>query len=330
MSSLSMSSAFDSSGTSDEDGGKKPESGKSKDDAILRQARATVEPTQDEVVESQDLLSEIDEAKKKELATPTKSRSPSTQESGLSRDSPHKRLLSRLANAGQDYPNLEHIQQQMKEMWETSWDGLGEDELKAREEKYNELNAQLTEATTRLINERDTFAAASATLGQKADERGDDTRDLGKIVDNLEQGSSKDNPFEPDGAGATGIALGQMLDTKVQELLRECKDSLATVEDEATKKTINNLTDMVASVVHNVNKEQQEREAKRRKEDSKQDYHKCAQLKTIEVFDDEDTSTNIATWVDDIAYVCGPHIKEHQFFEAILSRLHNRIQDEVR
>jgi hypothetical protein len=82
--------------------------------------------------------------------------------------------------------------------------------------------------------------------------------------------------------------------------------------------------------VHNVNKEQQEREAKRRKEDSKQDYHKCAQLKTIEVFDDEDMSMNIATWVDDIAYVCGPHIKEHQFFEAILSRLHNRIQEEVR
>jgi uncharacterized protein YeeX (DUF496 family) len=34
--------------------------------------------------------------------------------------------------------------------------------------------------------------------------------------------------------------------------------------------------------------------------------------------------------VDDIAYVCGPHIKEGQLFEAILSRLHNRIQEEVR
>jgi hypothetical protein len=256
-----MSSAFDSSGTSDEDGGKKPESGKSKDDAVPRQARATVEPTQDEVVEPQDLLSEIDEAKKKELATPTKSRSPSTQESGLSRDSPHKRLLSRLANAGQDYPDPEHIQQQMKEMWNGSWEGLDEDELKAREEKYNELDAQLAGATKRLVHERDTFAAASATYGQKADERGDDTRDLSKIVKrvekkNLEQGKSKDNPFEPDGADETGFAPGQTLDKKVHDLLTECKASLATVEDEATRKTINNLTDMVSSVVHNDQRQQ--------------------------------------------------------------------------
>jgi hypothetical protein len=45
---------------------------------------------------------------------------------------------------------------------------------------------------------------------------------------------------------------------------------------------------------------------------------------------DEDTSTNIATWVDDIAYECGPHIKEGQHYEAILTSLLNRIQEEVR
>jgi hypothetical protein len=121
-----------------------------------------------------------------------------------------------------------------------------------------------------------------------------------------------------------------MLDKRSTDLLTDCKASLATVEDEATKKSINNLTDMVTSVVHNVNREQQEREAKRRKDDSKQDYHKSAQLKTVEIFDDEDATTNIATWLDDIAYVCEPHIKEGQLFKAILSRLHARIQDEVR
>jgi hypothetical protein len=133
----------------------------------------------------------------------------------------------------------------MKEMWDTSWDGLDEDELKARAEKYEALNAQMIEGTKRLIAERDTFAATSATLGQKADERGDDTRDLAKIVksiekETLEPGSSG-NPFEPDGADATGTVPGQMLDTKVKELLQECKTSLDTVKDEATKKTINNL-----------------------------------------------------------------------------------------
>jgi hypothetical protein len=41
-----MSSAFDSSRSSEEDGGKKPESGTSTDDAVPRRARAIVEPTQ--------------------------------------------------------------------------------------------------------------------------------------------------------------------------------------------------------------------------------------------------------------------------------------------
>ena len=45
---------------------------------------------------------------------------------------------------------------------------------------------------------------------------------------------------------------------------------------------------MVASVVHDANREQQEREVKRRKDDRKQDYHKSTQLKTVEIFDDED------------------------------------------
>ena len=121
-----------------------------------------------------------------------------------------------------------------------------------------------------------------------------------------------------------------MLDKRLTDVLTDCKASLATVEDEATKKNINNLTDKVTSVVHNVNREQQEREAKRRKDDSKQDYHKSAQLKTVEIFDDEDATTTIATCLDDIAYVCEPHIKEGQLFEAILCRLHARIQDEVR
>jgi hypothetical protein len=50
-----------------------------------------------------------------------------------------------------------------------------------------------------------------------------------------------------------------MLDKKLHDMLNDCKASLATVEDEATKKSINDLTEMVASVVHNVNKEQHER-----------------------------------------------------------------------
>ena len=102
----------------------------------------------------------------------------------------------------------------MKEMWDTSWDGLDEDELKARNEKYEGLHKQLNDCTKRLIAERDTFAAASASLGQKADERGDDTRDLAKIVKNIEQETlepgSSTNPFKLDGADATGIVPGQM------------------------------------------------------------------------------------------------------------------------
>jgi hypothetical protein len=82
----------------------------------------------------------------------------------------------------------------MKEVWNGSWEGLSEDELKARSEKYNELDEQLAEATKRLVHERDVFAAATATYGQKADERGDDTRELGKIVKRIEKGSSKDDP----------------------------------------------------------------------------------------------------------------------------------------
>jgi hypothetical protein len=184
------------SSSSDEDDGKKSESGSSTEDGVPHQARATVEPTPDEVVEPKDLLEEIDEAKKNEL-TPKKSKSSGTHdESGLSRDSPNKRLLSRLAHAGQDYPDLEHTQQQMKEMWDTSWDGLDEDELKARHEKYEALNAQMIEGTKRLIAERDTFAAASATLGQKADERGDDTRDLAKIVKNMEKETNEPGSSE--------------------------------------------------------------------------------------------------------------------------------------
>jgi hypothetical protein len=330
----SLDSSGSSSSSSDEDDGKKPESGASTEDGVPRQARATVEPTQEEVVEPKDLLEEIDEAKKNEL-TPKKSKSSGTHDkSGLSRDSPNQRLLNRLAHAGQDYPDPEHIQQQIKEMWDTSWEGLDEHELKARNEKYEALHAQLIDCTKRLITERDTFAAASASLGQKADERGDDTRDLAKIVKNIEQETlepgSSTNPFEPDGADATGIVPGQMLDTKVKELLQECKETLDNVTDEATKKSLNNLTKMVISVVDKVNNEQHERDTKRRKEDSKVDYHKCLQLKTMEVFDDEDTSMNIATWIDDIAYVCAPHIKKDQFFEAILSKLHTRIQEEVR
>jgi hypothetical protein len=151
-----------------------PASGKSAKDAVPRQARAAVEPAHDEVVEPKDLLSQLDEAKKKELATPTKSRSADPQESGLSRDSPHKNLLSRLAIAGPEYPDPDHIRQQMKEVWSASWEGLDENELKARGEKYDKLDAQLAEATKRLVRERNIFAAATATYGQKADERGDD------------------------------------------------------------------------------------------------------------------------------------------------------------
>jgi hypothetical protein len=130
-----MSTEYDEvSGSSDDEGGKMPASGKSDKDAVPRQARATVEPAHDEVVEPKDLLSELDEAKKKELATPTKSRSADPQEFGLSRDSPHNSLLSRLATAGSEYPDPDHIRQQMKKVWSSSWDGLDEDELKARAE----------------------------------------------------------------------------------------------------------------------------------------------------------------------------------------------------
>jgi hypothetical protein len=173
-------------------------SGKSAKDAVPRQARAAVEPAHDEVVEPKDLLSQLDEAKKKELATPTKSRSADPQESGLSPDSPHKSLLSRLATVGPEYPHPDHIRQQMKEVWSASWESLGEDELKARAKKYDKLDAQLAEATKRLVQERDIFAAATATYGQKADERGDDARELGKIVERIEKGVEKDNPFKPD------------------------------------------------------------------------------------------------------------------------------------
>ena len=60
-------SSGSSSSSSDEDDGKKSESGSSTEDGVPHQARATVEPTPDEVVEPKDLLEEIDEAKKNEL-----------------------------------------------------------------------------------------------------------------------------------------------------------------------------------------------------------------------------------------------------------------------
>jgi hypothetical protein len=88
------------------------------------------------------------------------------------------------------------------------------------------------------------FAAATATYGQKADERGDDARELGKIVERIEKGDDKADPFKPDGEDETGIAPGQMLDKRLTDLLTDCKASLATVEDEATKRTHRILPDM--------------------------------------------------------------------------------------
>ena len=69
-----------------------PASGKSAKDAVPHQARAAVELAHDEVVEPKDLLSQLDEAKKKELAT-QRSRDLQTLKSLVSLETLHTKIF---------------------------------------------------------------------------------------------------------------------------------------------------------------------------------------------------------------------------------------------
>jgi hypothetical protein len=190
-----------------------------------------------------------------------------------------------LANNGEEYTDPDELRKQMNDLFNGGWDGLTETELAAHTDKFNRLNKQLAESIKRMVGERNDFAAATTTYAQKADERGDDPRELGKIVKRVEQEAKGADPFKPDGEDADDFAPGAKfghynpaLNAGLKILWKECKTTQESVADEATKESMEKLTNMLTGVMHNVNRQQQVHAKKRRREDGKQYWHKSAQL----------------------------------------------------